>query len=75
MYVGTGSTRGWEGWVKIGRHRHSMGAKDWQESQASSGLDSESGERSPTSADGWGPTGLSSASASGSEFGVREKAE
>jgi hypothetical protein len=37
MYVGTGSTRGWKGWLKSGRHRHSLGQKDWQERQASSG--------------------------------------
>jgi hypothetical protein len=37
MYAGTGSTRGWKGWIKSGRHRHSMGMKDWQEQQAASG--------------------------------------
>ena len=38
MYAGTGSTRGWKGWIKSGRHRHSMGMKDWQEQQAASGF-------------------------------------
>lgn len=37
MFAGTGSTRGWKGWIKSGRHRHSMGMKDWQEQQAASG--------------------------------------
>jgi hypothetical protein len=37
MYAGTGSTRGWKGWIKSGRHRHSMGMKDWQEQQAARG--------------------------------------
>jgi hypothetical protein len=37
MYAGTGSTRGWKGWIKSGRHRHSMGMKDWQEQQAATG--------------------------------------
>jgi hypothetical protein len=37
MYAGTGSTRGWRGWIKSGRHRHSLGMKDWQEQQAASG--------------------------------------
>lgn len=37
MFAGTGSTRGWRGWIKHGRHRHSLGMKDWQERQAASG--------------------------------------
>ncbi|WWD20201.1 hypothetical protein CI109_104677 [Kwoniella shandongensis] len=29
MYVGTGSTSGWEGWLKSGRRRHSLGIDDF----------------------------------------------
>jgi hypothetical protein len=29
MYTGTGSTRGWAGWVDSGRHKHSASAREW----------------------------------------------
>ena len=28
MFAGTGSTRGWEGWLTKGRRRHSLGEDD-----------------------------------------------
>jgi hypothetical protein len=51
MFAGTGSTRGWRGWIKHGRHRHSLGMKDWQEQQAASGwgMGVELEEKSPIS--------------------------
>ncbi|ORX37879.1 hypothetical protein BD324DRAFT_578355 [Kockovaella imperatae] len=30
MFVGTGSTRGWQGWLTRGRRTHSLGRDDWQ---------------------------------------------
>ena len=31
MFTGTGSTRGWQGWLARGRRRHSSGADEWRE--------------------------------------------
>lgn len=41
MYVGTGSTRGWEGWVEKGRFRHSVSVKQWAELETSGGSGNE----------------------------------
>ena len=30
MFAGTGSTRGWEGWLQKIRRRHSLGMDDWK---------------------------------------------
>lgn len=29
MFVGTGNTRGWQGWLSRGRRSHSLGKDDW----------------------------------------------
>lgn len=69
MYVGTGSTRGWQGWIKTGRHRHSMGEKDWQERQEANGwaagvvLD-DTNDQSPPDSGGASPLSSSSPRAS-----------
>lgn len=34
MFVGTGSTRGWEGWLSKGRRIHSAGEDEWRERRA-----------------------------------------
>jgi hypothetical protein len=40
MFVGTGLTHGWRGWVRKGRRRHALGQTDWSRAKRGSGDDS-----------------------------------
>ncbi len=54
MYVGTGSTRGWQGWLTRGRRSHSLGQYDRPSTPLGSDVsDSEGGKKKSERIEPW----------------------